>query len=110
MNPRWARPWFAATATCAVVGIVVSIITAHNNTGGFFNDPIQRGANALAFFTVQSNIIVAVTTGVLALQVNRPSVAFRTARLIGLVAITVTGLVYHVALASLVDLAGWDEF
>ena len=28
---------------------------------GFFDDPIQRGANALAFFTVQANIIVAAT-------------------------------------------------
>jgi hypothetical protein len=110
MIARWARPWLAATAACAVVGIVVSIVTAHNNTGGFFNDPIQRGANALAFFTIQSNIIVAVTTGLLALHVDRPSMAFRTARLIGLVAITVTGLVYHVALASVVDLAGWDQF
>ena len=66
VSPRWARPWFAATAICAVVGIVVSVITAHKNVNGFFDDPIQRGANALAFFTVQSNIIVAVTTGLLA--------------------------------------------
>jgi hypothetical protein len=93
-----------------VVGIVVSIATAHHNAAGFFDDPIQRGANALAFFTVQSNIIVAVTTALLARRVDRPSAVFRTARLIGLVAITVTGVVYHVALASLVDLAGWDEF
>ena len=35
---------------------------------------------------------------------------FRVVRLIGLVAITVTGIVYHVALASVVDLAGWQEF
>jgi hypothetical protein len=109
VNPRWARPWFAATAICAVVGIVVSIVTAHNNVNGFFDDPIQRGANALAFFTVQSNIIVAVTTGLLAVRLDWPSALFRVVRLIGLVAITVTGIVYHVALASVVDLAGWEE-
>ena len=34
---------------------------------------------------------------------------FATFRLIGVVAITVTGLVYHVALASLFDLQGWDQ-
>lgn len=110
MNPRWARPWFAATALCALVGVALSIRTAHGNAAGFFDDPRQRGANSLAFFTVQSNIIVAVTSALLARGVERPSQAFATARLIGLVAITVTGVVYHVALASLVDLAQWDEF
>ena len=34
---------------------------------------------------------------------------FATFRLIGVVAITVTGLVYHVALAGLFDLQGWDQ-
>ena len=34
---------------------------------------------------------------------------FATFRLIGLVAITVTGLVYHVALAALFDLQGLDQ-
>ncbi len=110
VNPRWARPWFAATAACAVAGVIVSIVTAHNNTAGYFGDPIQRGANALAFFTVQSNLIVAATAALLVVRVDHPSLAFRTARLIGLIAITVTGVVYHVALASIVDLAGWDEF
>lgn len=110
MNPRWARPWFAATALCAVLGVVLSIRTAHGNTTGFFDDPIQRGANSLAFFTVQSNIIVAVTTAMLARSVEPLAPAFAIARLVGLVAITVTGIVYHVALASLVELARWDEF
>jgi hypothetical protein len=110
VNPRWARPWFAATALCAVLGVVLSIRTAHGNTTGFFDDPIQRGANSLAFFTVQSNIIVAVTTAMLARSVEPMGPAFAVARLVGLVAITVTGIVYHVALASLVELAQWDEF
>ncbi len=45
----------------------------------------------------------------LALKPTRTSPLFATFRLIGVVAITVTGLVYHVALASLFDLQGWDQ-
>jgi hypothetical protein len=110
-RPRpWARAWFAATAICAVVGVAVSVGTAANNHGGFFHSPTLRALNTFAFFTVDSNLIVAVTTGLLALRPERRSLAFRSARLTGLVCITVTGVVYHVALASLLDLQGWDRF
>ena len=108
MSARWARPWFAATAACAVVGVIISVFTSRNNTGGFFADPTARAFNTFAFFTVQSNLIVAATTLLLAIRLVRRSMAFRTARLIGLVCITVTGVVYHVALASLLDLESWD--
>ena len=46
------------------------------------------------------------TTLLLTLRLDRPSTVFRTFRLIGLVAITITGVVYHVALAGLFDLSG----
>src|SRR5260370_9858861 len=72
---------------------------------GRFPPGVERGFNTFAFFTVQSNLIVGATTGLLALRLDRPSTVFRTFRLIGLVAITVTGVVYHVALASISTLA-----
>ena len=43
------------------------------------------------------------------MKLDRSSTVFRTFRLIGLVAITITGIVYHVALASLLDLEGWHQ-
>lgn len=54
-----------------------------------------------------SNVAVAATTGVLA---DRPFVLFRTLRLDGLVAITVTGVVFHLALSDLQELTGWSAF
>lgn len=62
--------------------------------------------NVFSFFTVQSNVIVVVTSALLALRLDRPSTPFRTWRLTGLVAITITGVVFHLALADLQELTG----
>jgi hypothetical protein len=103
-----ARIWFAATAVCVAAGVALSVVTAVHATGGRFPNGVERAFNTFAFFTIQSNLIVGVTSLLLALKTDRPSTAFRTLRLIGVVAITVTGLVYHVALAHLLDLDSWD--
>ena len=108
MAPRWARPWFAATAVCVIAGVALSVYSAAKNPG-YFHSGVERGFNAFAFFTIQSNLIVGGTTALLALRLDRPSTVFRTFRLIGLVAIIVTGVVYHVALASIFDLDGIDQ-
>jgi hypothetical protein len=107
---KWARVWFGATAACVAAGVIVSVFTAAHNSRGHFRTPVQRGFNTFAFFTVQSNLIVGATTLLLALRSRRLSSLFATFRLIGLVAIVVTGVVYHFALASILDLQGWDEF
>jgi hypothetical protein len=60
-----------------------------------------------AFFTVRSNLIVGATCLLLAIKLDRRSIVFRVARLIGVVAITVTGIIYHVALRGLLDLDTW---
>ncbi len=60
--------------------------------------------NTLSFFTVQSNILVAVTTGLLAVRLHRPSVLFRVLRLDGVVAIAITGVVFYLALSNLQEL------
>ena len=106
---KWSRLWFAVTALCVVGGVAISVFTAAHNSAGHFHTPVERAFNTFAFFTVQSNLIVGITALLLALQPNRSSPVFATFRLIGVVAITVTGLVYHVALANLFDLQGWDQ-
>ena len=107
VDPRWARPWFAVTAACVAAGVAISIFTAINPTTGHFRNPVERAFNTLTFFTVQSNLIVGATSLALAVDQRRSSTAFKILRLIGLVAITVTGIVYHVAIARLLDLDGW---
>ncbi|WP_194898003.1 Pr6Pr family membrane protein [Catenulispora pinisilvae] len=118
MGTKWARPWFAGTAACVVVGVVVQMILAWRNnmpvlaaTGEpfqtFGGSPAGRALNVLAFFTVQSNLIVGGTCLLLTLNPSRTSTVFRVFRLIGVVAIAVTGLVYHVALNNLLELDTW---
>ncbi|WP_458685869.1 Pr6Pr family membrane protein [Nocardia tengchongensis] len=118
MDVKWARAWFAVTAACVGVGVVMQVVLAWQNhmpmiaeTGELFQkfggSPIARALNVFAFFTVQSNLIVGVTSLLLAINQKRSSTAFAVFRLIGLVAITVTGLVYHVALSSLFRLDSW---
>ncbi len=88
------------------MGLAIQVPVAAT-TEGHFSSPAARAFNVFAFFTIQSNVIVGVTTLLLALDLRRTSTLFRTFRLIGLVAITITGIVYHVALAHLLDLDSW---
>jgi len=88
-------------------GVAISVYTAATSTTGRFHSPVERAFNTFAFFTIQSNLIVGATSVVLAVDPGRSSLLFKTLRLIGIVAITVTGIVYHVAIASLFDLDGW---
>ncbi|MHB1615373.1 MAG: Pr6Pr family membrane protein [Actinomycetes bacterium] len=108
MPTRWARPWFAATAACVATGVIISVFTAVNNTNGYFQSGVARGFNTFAFFTVLSNLLVGVAAVALAARPDRSSSAFAVLRLTGVVAIIVTGVVYHVALARLADLESWD--
>jgi hypothetical protein len=87
---------------------VISAITAANNVHGHFHPAAARAANAFVFFTIQSNLLVGAATLLLAFNLNRSSTAFAVLRLTGLVAITVTGIVFHVALAQTLDLKSWD--
>jgi hypothetical protein len=110
VDEKWARPWFAATALCVLVGIVVQLFVAADFTGGHFHDTTSRVLNVFVFFTIQSNLIVGVTTLLLALKLERTSMWFRVFRLMGLVGITVTGIVYHVAIRAFLELDTWGLF
>lgn len=60
----------------------------------------------VAYFTIQSNILVAVTSTVLARDPLLDRTGWRVARLAGIVGITVTGLVHYFLLRPLLDLEG----
>jgi hypothetical protein len=109
MDQRWARPWFALTAVCVLAGLVIQIpITATSRTA-FGGSALNQVFNIFAYFTIQSNVIVGVTCLLLAIDLNRTSFVFAVFRLIGLVAITVTFVVFHVALSRLLDLDTWAQ-
>src|SRR5437764_15060323 len=104
MNPTWARPWFAATAASVAAGIVVQFFVTASDASKWGDTYLARGLNIFAFFTVQSNLIVGVTALLLAVNPDRTSTVFPAFRLSGLVGITVTFIVFHVALSHLLDL------
>ena len=98
---------FAATALCVLAGIVIQVLVAADHVGGRFTTPLHRSLNVFVFFTIQSNLIVGVTTLLLAIRLDRTSLVFRVFRLMGLVGIVVTGVVYHVAIRAFLELDSW---
>jgi hypothetical protein len=102
----WARLWFAVNALVVFVGIVIQVPVAMDVEEGFFDTPLKRGLNVFVFFTIQSNIVVGVTSLLLAVRRERSSFVFQVFRLIGVVGIALTFIVFHVALRELQDLTG----
>lgn len=112
---RWpviGRAFLGATSVIVTVGLVMQLVlsvTADADTGYFVSTP-DRIVNFFSFFTVLSNVTVAVTTGMLAADPDRRSTLFRVLRLDGVLAIAVTGVVFHLALSDLQELTGWNAF
>jgi len=110
INDRVARIAFGATSVLVTVGLVLQLglsITAAPDDA-LFASTAERVATFFSFFTVLSNIAVAATTGLLAIRLDRRSALFNTLRLDGVVAIAVTGVVFHLTLSQLRELTGWD--
>ena len=107
MPAKWARVWFGVTALCVVAGVALSVVSAVHSTG-HFPTGTERGFNTFAFFTIDSNLLVGFGALLLAVRLDRSSTQFAVLRLTGLVAITITGIVFHVALAQTLDLKNWD--
>jgi hypothetical protein len=105
---RRARAWFGLTALAVVAGIVVQVaVAAGAKPPVRFDSAVERALNVFVFFTIQSNLIVGATSLLLALDPERSSTAFNTFRLIGVVAIAITGIVFHAVIASTLDLESW---
>ena len=65
-----------------------------------------RLGRLVSYFTIQSNVLVAVTSWQLAREPRRDGDGWRAVRLAAVVGITVTGLVHFVLLRPLLDLEG----
>ncbi len=100
-----ARAWLLMTAALVVVALAVQLPVSASSTDGFFDVPTYRALNLFAYFTVQSNVLVAASALLTALQPDMDTLLRRVLRLTALVAITVTGVVYHAVLAGLVELS-----
>jgi hypothetical protein len=100
MAERVARIWFGVTALVAVVGLALEATATAMSGGGYFETVPSRLFNMLFYFTIQSNMIVAVTTLLLAVRLDRTSAVFRYFRYAGVIGITITGIVYRAVLAD----------
>ncbi|RZS89734.1 hypothetical protein EV189_1507 [Motilibacter rhizosphaerae] len=101
-----ARTWYAVTALAAGVGLVMQAFVTAAHEGGHFTSTPARVLNLLFFFTIESNVLVLLTHAVLAAAPRVLPAWFAVVRLAGLVAISLTGVVYHAVLKDLLDLSG----
>lgn len=105
-----ARAWFGVTALVVAVGLAVQAWVTAGATSGHFATVPGRLVNLLFFFTILSNLIVGITSLLLAVRPHLTSTLFRVLRLDGVVAIAVTFVVFRIALADLHDLTGSAAF
>jgi hypothetical protein len=107
-----ARAWHAVTAAVAIAALVLQLVLVIQG-GRVLDETDQpelavRLARFVAYFTVQSNLLVAVTSVQLARDPGRDGAPWRAFRLAGVIGITVTGVVHFLLLRPLLDLDGAD--
>lgn len=105
-----SRAAHALTAAVTIAALLLQLALVVDGASVLVeDDPPGLGlrlARFAAYFTIQSNLLVAVATTLLALDPGRDGPAFRALRLAGTVGITVTGLVHFLLLRPLLDLEG----
>ena len=117
------RVWFVVNAVVAWFGLaaqfvisatgmypstqtVLSQLGAGNPSG--VAGALPRIIDFFSYFTIWSNIVVALVLTVLASNPKRDTPALRVLRLDALLMITITGIVYAVILAPTAELRGWE--
>jgi hypothetical protein len=103
---RWGRGFFAVTSALVLAGLAIQLGVVLDADSGYFDTVAGRVFNMFCYFTIQSNVIVGVTCAALARDPNRRSTTFSVFRLVGVVDIAITGVVYHVAIADLHEFKG----
>ena len=93
--------WFALAFQLALVVSGEAILVDEDPPG-----LVARTYRYFAYFTIQSNVLVAITSTVLARNPVEDRLGWRAARLAGIVGITVTALVYFTLLRGLLELDG----
>ena len=98
-----ARLWHAVTVAIAVASIVTELVLVANGHNPLLaTDLPPAGTRVLRFFsyfTIESNLLVAITSAMLVLRPARDGLLFRVLRLDALLGISVTLVVYAVLLA-----------
>lgn len=107
LSAALARLWFGATTLLVWGGLILAVRLAHQDAHGPFRRGWPNALNEFAYFTEQSQLLVGAACLLLAIRLGRASMFVRTLRLTGVVAIIVTGVVYHVLLSANAPSSGW---
>src|SRR5262245_57672803 len=98
-----------ATAAFAVVFQLVLVIQGHSPLAPELRPPTGEAVRRFfSYFTIQSNLLVAVTTFCLAVDRGVQTRLWAIARLASVVGITVTGVVHLLLLRPILHLTGVD--
>lgn len=112
MTSDRARLWHTLTAVVAVSALVLQLVLVVSGAAVLAEtDPpglVVRLGRFVSYFTIQSNLLVAVAAVTLARDPLRDGPGWRVLRLMGVVGIAVTGLVHFVLLRPLLHLHGWS--
>ncbi len=108
----WARRWHAVTALVAIGAVLLQLVLVIQ--GGRVLDEQTRPdlplrlLRLISYFTIQSNVLVAITAAQLVRDPARDGARWRVLRVAGVAGIAITGLVHFVLLRPLLDLQGAD--
>lgn len=98
-----AQSWHLLTVAVALASIVIELVMVANGHNPLLADDVPpastRVLRFVSYFTIQSNLLVAITSALLAVRPRRDGALFRVLRLDALFGITVTLVVYSVLLA-----------
>jgi hypothetical protein len=107
-----ARAWHLLTAAVALVALVLQLVLVVNGDAILVDhDPpslVERLVRFVAYFTIESNILVLVTAAQLARDPADDGPWWRVVRIAAVSGITVTGLVHWFLLRPLLHLHGAD--
>ncbi len=110
MTPSRARTVHAVTAVVAIAALVLQTVLVVSGDAVLAEQEVPplltRLGRLASYFTIQSNLLVAVTAVQLARDPLRDGRWWRPVRAAALVGITVTGLVHFTLLRPLLDLHG----
>ena len=110
MTPSRARTVHAVTAVVAIAALVLQTVLVVSGDAVLAEQEVPplltRLGRLASYFTIQSNLLVAVTAVQLARDPLRDGRWWRPVRASALVGITVTGLVHFTLLRPLLDLHG----
>ena len=119
-NRRLSIAWHLATVAVIAVCLVVQLSMTVNGQAVLVDQhgtPLvglpMRLLRFVSYFTIQSNILAMVMAASLVLRPDRDGRLWRVVRIASVVGMTVTFVVYRVALAGILDLTGaawWTDF